>query len=51
MIILGIILLIVGAVTGLSILYTIGGILLVVGIVLSVMGALGRGIGGRKTYF
>ena len=51
MIILGIILLIVGAVTGLSILYTIGGILLVVGIVLSVLGALGRGIGGRRTYF
>ena len=51
MIILGIILLIVGAVTGLSILDTIGGILLVVGIVLSVLGALGRGIGGRRTYF
>lgn len=51
MIILGIILLIVGALTGLSILYAIGGLLVVVGIVLTVLGFLGRAVGGRRTYF
>jgi len=40
-----------GAVTGISILYTIGAILAVVGLVLTILGAVGRGVGGRKTYF
>ncbi|HEY2221729.1 hypothetical protein [Actinomycetospora sp.] len=51
MIILGVILIIIGAVTGISILYTIGAILAIVGLVLTILGAVGRGIGGRKTYF
>jgi hypothetical protein len=51
MIILGIILLIIGALTGLSILYTIGGILVVVGVVLWILGAVGRPVGGRKVWF
>ena len=38
MIILGIILLVVGYFTGLSILYTIGGILLVIGVILWILG-------------
>ncbi len=51
MIVLGIILLIIGALTDLSILYTIGGILVVVGLILTVLGSIGRGVGGRRTYF
>lgn len=51
MLILGVVLLILGAVLNIPILYTIGGILAVVGVVLIVLGAVGRGIGGRKHYF
>jgi hypothetical protein len=47
MIVLGIILLIIGYFTGLSILYTIGGILVVIGIILWILGAVGRPVGGR----
>jgi hypothetical protein len=46
MLILGLILLIVGWITGLSILYTIGGILLVIGVILLLVGTAGP-IGGR----
>ena len=51
MIILGIILIILGAVLSIPILYTIGAILAVIGIVLWVLGAAGRGIGGRAHYY
>jgi hypothetical protein len=34
--------------SGISILYTIGGILVVIGVVLWVLGAVGRPVGGRK---
>lgn len=51
MIILGIILLVVGYFTGISILYTIGGILVVVGIILWILGAAGRPVAGRKVWF
>lgn len=51
MIILGVVLLLIGYFTGLSILYTIGGILLVVGVVLWILGAVGRPVGGRKVWF
>lgn len=51
MIILGIILLILGFVFGISILWTIGIILIVAGAVLSILGATGRAIGGRKTWY
>ncbi len=51
MIVLGIILLIIGYFTSLSILYTIGGILVVIGIVLWILGAVGRPVGGRKVWF
>jgi uncharacterized membrane protein HdeD (DUF308 family) len=50
-IILGIILLIVGFVTKISILWTIGIIVLIIGAVLAVAGALGRGIGGRRHWY
>ncbi|WP_185923682.1 DUF6131 family protein [Streptomyces sp. WAC05374] len=51
MIILGLILLIIGAVAGISILWTIGLILLVIGAVLWVLGAVGHSVGGRRHYW
>jgi hypothetical protein len=51
MIILGVILIIVGVVVGIPILYWLGAILAIVGVVLTVLGGVGRGVGGRKTYF
>ena len=50
-IILGIILLVIGYLTGLAILYTIGGILVVVGVILWILGAVGRPVAGRKVWF
>ncbi|WP_109777046.1 hypothetical protein [Mycolicibacterium fortuitum] len=51
MIVLGIILLLIGYFAGISILYTIGGILVVIGIILWILGAVGRPAGGRKVWF
>lgn len=51
MIILGVILLIVGLVAGLGILWTIGIILVVIGAILWILGALGRAVGGRRHYW
>nr|WP_255316813.1 DUF6131 family protein [Nesterenkonia sp. Act20] len=42
---------IVGAVIDVSILWTIGIILLVVGVILWILGSLGRAVGGRKHYW
>lgn len=51
MIILGIILLILGAVLDISILWTIGIILVLVGVVLWILGATGHAVGGRNHWF
>jgi hypothetical protein len=51
MIILGIILLIIGFVAGVPILWTIGVILLVVGVVLAHLGMAGHAVGGRRHYY
>ena len=51
MIILGLILLILGAVLGVGILWTIGIILIVVGAVLWLLGSLDRAVGGRRHYW
>ena len=51
MIILGIILLILGIVTGIAVLWPIGILLVVVGAVLWVLGAAGREVGGRRHYY
>ncbi|MFG2595335.1 hypothetical protein EDD93_7651 [Streptomyces sp. 840.1] len=51
MILLGAILLIVGLLVGVSLLTTVGGILVVVGAVLWILGSTGRKVGGRKHYF
>ena len=40
-----------GLVVGIPILETIGGLLVVVGVILWVLGATGRAIGGRKHYY
>jgi FtsH-binding integral membrane protein len=50
-IVLGVILLIIGWLTGISILYTVGGILLVVGLILLLLGSVGRPVGGRRWYY
>lgn len=51
MIVLGLILLLVGWLVGFSLLYYIGGILLIVGIVLLVLGGVGRPVAGRRYWF
>jgi hypothetical protein len=51
MIILGIVLLIAGFLLKLSILWTIGIILVIAGVILAVLGSTGRAIGGRRHYF
>ncbi|MGW7199315.1 DUF6131 family protein [Streptomyces chryseus] len=51
MIVLGIILLIIGFVAGISILWTIGIILVAIGAVLWILGSMGRAVGGRKHYW
>ena len=51
MILLGLILLIIGLLLGVGILYTIGLVLIVVGAVLWILGAMGRSVGGRRHYW
>jgi hypothetical protein len=50
-IILGIILLILGVVTGIAVLWPIGVLLVLVGAVLWLLGAAGREVGGRRHYY
>lgn len=51
MIIFGVVLVVIGLLTGISILTIIGIILLVVGAVLFILGSSGRAVGGRKHWF
>jgi hypothetical protein len=51
MIILGIVLLLLGWLTGVGILTTIGAIVLVIGAVLFIMGSVGRPLAGRRHYW
>jgi hypothetical protein len=51
MIILGIILLVIGFLTGIAILWTIGILLLVVGLILALLGTAGRMVGPRRHYW
>lgn len=50
-IILGVALLLLGALLDIGILYTIGGIIAAVGVVLWILGAMGRQIGPRAHYY
>jgi membrane protein implicated in regulation of membrane protease activity len=51
MIILGLILLIVGFLAKIAILWTIGIVVLAVGLILVLLGSLGRSVGGRRHYW
>ncbi|MFG2833298.1 DUF6131 family protein [Streptomyces sp. NPDC048434] len=51
MVVLGIILLVVGFVTGLSILWTIGIVLVAIGAILWLLGTMGHAVAGRKHYW
>ena len=51
MITVGLILLIIGFVTGMAILWSIGMIVLIVGLVLWLLGAVGHSVGGRRHYY
>jgi uncharacterized protein DUF6131 len=51
MILLGLILLIIGFLAKIAILWTIGIIVLVIGLVLLLLGSIGRGVGGRRHYW
>ena len=51
MIIAGIVLLLLGLLLGVGILYTIGIILIVIGVVLWIVGSTGRAVGGRRHYY
>ncbi|MET7716187.1 MULTISPECIES: DUF6131 family protein [unclassified Streptomyces] len=51
MIILGVILLIIGLLAGIGILWTIGIILVAIGVLLWILGAVGHAVGGRRHYW
>lgn len=51
MFILGVILIIIGVLAAIPVLYTIGVILAIVGLVLWILGSAGREIGGRRHYW
>lgn len=51
MIILGVTLLIIGFVSGIAIIWTIGIIAVVVGLILALLGAIGYAVGGRRHYW
>jgi hypothetical protein len=51
MIVLGIILLILGFLTGIAILWTLGVILLIIGAVLWILGSTGHMVRGRRHYW
>lgn len=48
---LGLVLLILGILFGVGILYTLGAILLIVGVILWILGSVGRPVGGRPHYY
>jgi hypothetical protein len=51
MISLGLILLLIGFVTGVAIVWTVGVIVLIIAVVLGLLGVMGRAMGGRWYYF
>jgi len=51
MIVLGLILLVIGWLAAIPLLVTLGGIVLVVGLVLLLLGAVGRPLAGRRHYW
>ena len=51
MIILGLALLIIGFIASIPVLWTIGIIVLVVGLILALLGTVGHAVGGRRHYY
>ncbi len=51
MIVLGIICLVIGLIVPIPVLWTIGIILIVVGVIFWILGAAGHAVGGRKVWF
>ena len=51
LIILGVILLIIGFVAKIAILWTIGIVVVVIGVILALLGMAGHAVGGRRHYF
>ena len=51
MIILGVILLILGFVTGVAIIWTLGIIVVIAGAILALLGMAGHAVGGRRHYY
>ena len=51
MIVLGLVLLLLGYLLGIGILYTLGAILLIIGIILWILGAAGRPLAGRRYWY
>lgn len=51
MTVLGVILMVIGFVADIPVLWTIGIVLAVIGIVLFLLGAAGRQVGGRRYYY
>jgi len=51
MIILGLILLLIGFLAKIAIVWTIGIVVLLVGLLFLLLGAVGRGVGGRRHYW
>lgn len=49
--IFGVILIVIGALLDIGILYTIGAILAIVGLILWLLGTMGREVGGRRHYY
>lgn len=51
MILVGLILLILGFLLSIPILWTLGIIVLVIGLILMLLGSMGRAVGGRRHYY
>ena len=51
MITLGIIFLIIGLLTGIAVLWSVGVLLVVIGAVLWILGTIGHEVGGRRHYY
>ena len=51
MIILGVLLLIIGFVAGIAILWTLGIVVVIIGVVLALLGMAGHAVRGRRHYF
>lgn len=51
MIIIGLVLLLIGYLTGIAFLWSLGVIVIVIGLVLWLLGAMGHAVGGRRHYY